>query len=293
MPKTKVRPTLSSKPAKPKPQKPSPPAVHPHFQTLEKWFKEHHVSYDHNAIHFTEINGAFGVVALRDLKVGETVAKISKEAVLSARNCGVADILERENLPVFWSDEELAHLQGTDIMDRVEMDKQALTEDYEEHLVPLCEQYPEIFPKSVFTKDLFLRAASLVSSRAFEVDSYHGNCMVPLADIFNHKTNAEHVHFETNGDVCESCGSEGPCDCDDDSNSESESDDQTSPPPPSTSSSSFQDVPTLIDPTAKKGYNPPNPDDDCLDMTVVRPCNKGSEVYNTYGEHGNGWLLGR
>ena len=82
----------SSKPHNRKTSNPTPP-VHPHFQTLEKWFKEHHVSYDHNAIHFTPIDGAFGVIALRDLKVGETVAQISKEAVLSARNCGVADIL--------------------------------------------------------------------------------------------------------------------------------------------------------------------------------------------------------
>ena len=30
---------------------------------------------------------------------------------------------ERVNLPVFWSDEELAQLEGTDLMDRVKMDK--------------------------------------------------------------------------------------------------------------------------------------------------------------------------
>jgi hypothetical protein len=34
---------------------------------------------------------------------------------------------------------------------------------------------------------LFRRAASLVSSRAFRVDAWHGDAMVPVADAFNHK----------------------------------------------------------------------------------------------------------
>jgi SET domain-containing protein 6 len=34
---------------------------------------------------------------------------------------------------------------------------------------------------------LFRRAASLVSSRAFRVDGWHGDAMVPVADAFNHK----------------------------------------------------------------------------------------------------------
>lgn len=33
----------------------------------------------------------------------------------------------------------------------------------------------------------YLQASSLASSRAFYVDEHHGECLVPLADLFNHK----------------------------------------------------------------------------------------------------------
>jgi len=41
----------------------------------------------------------------------------------------------------------------------------------------------------------FLYAYSLVSSRAFMVDAYHGLSIVPIADAFNHITE-NHVHLE-------------------------------------------------------------------------------------------------
>ncbi|KAF9479094.1 SET domain-containing protein [Pholiota conissans] len=52
----------------------------------------------------------------------------------------------------------------------------------------------------------FYRAFSLVSSRAFLVDAYHGLSMVPIADAFNH-TLENHVHLESDYNVCCECGS--------------------------------------------------------------------------------------
>ena len=46
--------------------------------------------------------------------------------------------------------------------------------------------------------DAFLSAASLVASRAFQVDSTSGQGLVPIADLFNHRggfAGGEHVHF--------------------------------------------------------------------------------------------------
>lgn len=40
-----------------------------------------------------------------------------------------------------------------------------------------------------------MHAYSLVTSRAFQVDAYHGAAMVPLADIFNHREDNQ-VCFE-------------------------------------------------------------------------------------------------
>lgn len=63
----------------------------------------------------------------------------------------------------------------------------------------------------------FLGSYSLVSSRAFVCDTYHGLALVPLADIFNHAEPAEegeedgevqqHVQFECEDLVCIRCGS--------------------------------------------------------------------------------------
>ncbi|KAJ6585494.1 hypothetical protein B0H19DRAFT_422123 [Mycena capillaripes] len=69
--------------------------------------------------------------------------------------------------------------------------------------------YSKVFPSSPeiipILRD-FHHAYSLVSSRAFLVDSYHGLSMVPIADAFNH-AQENHVHLESDFDVCPECGS--------------------------------------------------------------------------------------
>ncbi|KAI0091781.1 hypothetical protein BDY19DRAFT_646374 [Irpex rosettiformis] len=67
--------------------------------------------------------------------------------------------------------------------------------------------FPEPNPISISG---FLHAFSLVSSRAFLIDAYHGLAMVPIADAFNH-TQENHVHLESEHDVCTSCGSFEQC----------------------------------------------------------------------------------
>ncbi|KAG7448678.1 SET domain-containing protein [Guyanagaster necrorhizus] len=60
----------------------------------------------------------------------------------------------------------------------------------------------------------FYHAYSLVSSRAFLIDAYHGLSMVPIADAFNH-SQENHVHLESEYDVCPECGSLKECPHDD------------------------------------------------------------------------------
>lgn len=46
----------------------------------------------------------------------------------------------------------------------------------------------QAFPRpDLCSLDRFRVAASWVASRSFHVDAWHGDAMVPLADIFNHK----------------------------------------------------------------------------------------------------------
>ncbi|KAJ2931529.1 hypothetical protein H1R20_g5567, partial [Candolleomyces eurysporus] len=100
----------------------------------------------------------------------------------------------------------------------------------------------------------FLRAYCLVSSRAFLVDAFHGLAMVPVADAFNH-VQENHVHLESEHDVCPECGSVD--ECPHDGNEEGRQ--------PRTGSKS-----DALD-----------PDYEMVANTSIPPL---SEVYNTYGE---------
>mmetsp|Transcript_31520 Transcript_31520/g.89489 ORF Transcript_31520/g.89489 Transcript_31520/m.89489 type:complete len:98 (+) Transcript_31520:504-797(+) len=55
--------------------------------------------------------------------------------------------------------------------------------DYDEHIAPLLVKHHDKLPKSM-TLDAFHRAASLVASRAFGVDDWHGKgCNWPLTSL--------------------------------------------------------------------------------------------------------------
>ena len=99
-----------------------------------------------------------GVWALKDIKEGDTLCNIPKSALLSIRNTEVSDIIEEENLggglglvfavlyemsigekskwhgyflsmpsreylPIFWNDDELALLKGTELEERAVADR--------------------------------------------------------------------------------------------------------------------------------------------------------------------------
>jgi hypothetical protein len=57
--------------------------------------------------------------------------------------------------------------------------------------MPLITKYPSLFPaekiKVSFSLEMWLKTCTFVSSRAFEVDEWHGEAIVPFADLFNHK----------------------------------------------------------------------------------------------------------
>jgi N-lysine methyltransferase SETD6 len=63
----------------------------------------------------------------------------------------------------------------------VKQDKQFLAEDWKECIEPLIESF-DVDPDS-FSLENYFSAKTLVSSRAFEIDQYHGFGMVPLADL--------------------------------------------------------------------------------------------------------------
>ncbi|KAI0671638.1 SET domain-containing protein [Trametes maxima] len=119
----------------------------------------------------------------------------------------------------------------------------------------------------------FLHAYSLVCSRAFLVDSYHGLTMVPVADTFNH-THENHVQLGSEFDVCPACGSLAEC-----------PHDREDPATPlaSQSTASYRTPP-----------HSPSYSTDTVDMLTVRSIPPGVEVFNTYGtDLGNASLIAR
>lgn len=115
----------------------------------------------------------------------------------------------------------------------------------------------------------FLHAFSLVSSRAFIVDAYHGYAMVPVADIFNH-VQENHVHLESDFDVCPICGAIDTCPHDD-----------TDTPMPPTQTTPISASSTLTTPFS----TPPPPFPETFEMITNAPVPPNTEIFNTYGEH--------
>ena len=95
-------------------------------------------------------------------------------STLCCRHGYLAELPAQEYLPVFWTAPERALLQGTEREDAPAEDAALMHEDYEEHVLPLVEQYPERLRAGDFTPERFMVAASWVASRAFGVDSHHG-----------------------------------------------------------------------------------------------------------------------
>lgn len=123
-------------------------------------------------------------------------------------------IIERAQVPdvyMLWTSEEQALLDGTNLETwEYFPELTALGESYQ-NLMPLFEQLCVVPTFSVPSFDEFVKAALIVSSRAFDVDNYHDLALVPGACFFNHSDH-ENVHFETVGEVCSLCG-EVECEC--------------------------------------------------------------------------------
>eukprot|EP00242_Pyramimonas_sp_CCMP2087_P014574 CAMPEP_0198197664 /NCGR_PEP_ID=MMETSP1445-20131203/1227_1 /TAXON_ID=36898 /ORGANISM="Pyramimonas sp., Strain CCMP2087" /LENGTH=264 /DNA_ID=CAMNT_0043867001 /DNA_START=195 /DNA_END=986 /DNA_ORIENTATION=- len=103
---------------------------------------------------------------------------------------------QREPLPMFWSKDELQIVKGTDLRKIIRSDRVDMREDWEDIVAPFIAESCAALPWEKMTYAAFRECASLTASRSFCIDSYHGASMVPLADMFNHRTDGEHIHLE-------------------------------------------------------------------------------------------------
>lgn len=98
---------------------------------------------------------------------------------------------EEESLPLVWSADEVEQLlAGTELEGTVKEDKGVMWKEWKESIEPtiLLQMHPldaaaVEFDPSFFGFGDYLAARTLISSRSFQIDEYHGVGMVPLADL--------------------------------------------------------------------------------------------------------------
>ncbi|MED6212634.1 hypothetical protein PIB30_085368 [Stylosanthes scabra] len=177
------------------------------------------------------------------------------------------------------------------IRQTVKEDKVLICEDWKENIFPLLDSAPSRLNPTFFGIEQYFAAKSLISSRGFEIDDYHGFGMVPLADLFNHKTGAEDVHFTASSNYV----SDDDADDNNINNDESIADEETLAEKLSTDTTDV-DAPQVENGNASDTEclsDMGDGDPSLLEMIVVKDVSSGEEVFNTYGLMGNAALLHR
>ena len=193
-------------------------------------------------------------------------------------------------LPMFWPDAALQTLRGTELAAHVAADALSLREDYDEHVVNgLCVRFPEVFDPLLYAdtprderNDLsrnesvskgfesYLEAASLAASRAFFIGDVFGEALVPVADAFNHRTDAESVRV---------FGAEGGFDEDDDDDDDDDASDDDDDSKDSDDADEEETDPYDAPVSGK------------LEIHAHVATRAGDELFNTFGSQNNASLL--
>ncbi|XP_065873786.1 ribosomal lysine N-methyltransferase 3 [Euphorbia lathyris] len=305
------------------------------LRAFKRWMNSHGVQWSTDALEFIDTpEEGISVKALRDLKDGEVVSTIPKSACLTMKNTGACDIIqsaglsgclglsvaimyemslgeespwaaylqllpEKECLPLVWTVDEIDHfLRGTELHKIVKEDKFLMYADWEESILPLLDT-GDLDPK-FFGLEQYFAARSLIASRSFQIDDDHGSGMVPLADLFNHKTGAEDVHFTCGSSDSESDDDDDdnskPGDDDDDNSNPGDDDDDNSNPGDDDDDNSNPDksyTANYVDEEPANTLERTSDDPKVLEMIMVKNVKAGVEVFNTYGSAGNAALLHR
>ncbi|XXG86887.1 hypothetical protein AAC387_Pa11g1709 [Persea americana] len=314
------------------------------LRSFKRWMRSQRIDFS-NALELVEEDDGISVRALCDLKEGDLVATIPKSSCLTIKTSVANEMIEeagldgslglsvalmyekslgcdsvwdgylqllpeRESVPLVWSLEEVdSFLLGTELHKIVKEDRTLLYEDWKECILPLIESGPLKLNPNCFGVEQYFAAKTLVTSRSFEIDDYHGFGMVPLADLFNHKTGAENVHITSIASNSE-FGNDSDSDNDSDNDNDNEcniidnempssedlgtgSDHILSHLQPSTNSSNAVAGLDSLDANGVYSSFAAANDPMVLEMIVVKEVKEGDEVFNTYGLMGNAALLHR
>lgn len=195
-------------------------------ERFKAWLQENNIQVSYDKISIELKDGYWSIKAAKDLHTDDCLARIPKASILSSKTSSIASVIKKEelggglaliaavmheralgpksqwhgylstlpqqgeDLPLFWTIDELAALRGTEAEARAEADLEAMEDDYVQFIKPMVKKHLKKLPMdaSRWRFEDFKIAASWVASRAFFVDDYHGQSLVPVADVFNHKS---------------------------------------------------------------------------------------------------------
>jgi hypothetical protein len=158
------------------------------------------------------------VLSVRNTGIAPLLQRLMAEANIPSSTCHIAAVAYEQSmgakskwhgylsstppfepLPFMWSKLELAQLCGTGLDTEALCRRRDLLEEHR-RLVEALEclraggkaskgrtSSAEMDLPSLHSAEAFLKAATLTSSRAFYIDDWHGEALVPLADMLNHK----------------------------------------------------------------------------------------------------------
>ncbi|CAI4311838.1 CBM_collapsed_G0004840.mRNA.1.CDS.1 [Saccharomyces cerevisiae] len=152
----------------------------------------------------------------------------------------------------------------------------------------------------------FISVAYTLSSRGFEIDAYHETALVPIADLFNHHVSDPDLKFVSLYDVCDKCGEPGMCKhLIAEEYLEAENLDKNMPKVASMETRVIDEdlIKSLENDLEKEHSNVTantedddggieNPDE-CVDLVLKNDVAQGQEIFNSYGELSNVFLLAR
>ncbi|QLQ80390.1 hypothetical protein HG537_0D03910 [Torulaspora globosa] len=196
--------------------------------------------------------------------------------------------------PSYWSDESKRCLRGStldtlhdglrsepEVQEGFELAVDLARKWNQEFGLPIPEGYFDVQQDdrddTLLKFHRFVATAYAISSRIFEIDAYHGNALVPIADLFNHSTTVPDVHFSSLYEVCPLCGQPGMCKH---LVAEAALEAQNGDPGDESSNESSDESDT-------------SKEDELVDITLERDVKKGQEIFNSYGELSNALLLAR
>ncbi|KAK9997399.1 hypothetical protein SO802_022085 [Lithocarpus litseifolius] len=292
------------------------------LRAFKRWMRSQGIDFS-DALQFTDDGEAISVRALCELKEGDMVARIPKTTCLTVKTSGACGLIEsaglggslglsvavmyerslgqsspwapylhllppHESLPLLWSLHEVDSLLfDTELHKTVKEDKTIIYEDWKENILPLLDSpVPFNLNSKFFRVEQYLAARSLIASRSFAIDEFYGSGMFPLADLFNHKTGAEDIHFTS---VSSHSDSKSDTDC---SKNDLQANTGDNEPSSENSYSDGRGSDTSggsdLDNSSVLGDHTT-----ALEMIMVKDVKVGNEVFNTYGLVGNAALLHR